>query len=62
MHSLLVHCGVKPWEFGEMTFPWLKAIATGDKVEEPPEALEWKIRQAKANTKEFMAKFGKIGL
>lgn len=58
MYSLLMNYGIKPWEFGEMTFPWLKAIMAQGKVEESPEALEWNVRRARAIAKEFTSRIG----
>lgn len=56
-----MNCGIKPWEFGELTFPWLKMILDKGQVHESDDALEWKVRQARAMTKEFTSKIkGKI--
>lgn len=59
MYSCLVNYGIKPWEFGELTFPWLKMISDKGQTKESDDALEWKVRQARAVTKEFMAKVKK---
>lgn len=58
MYSLLMNCGIKPWEFGEMTFPWLKMVMSQGKVEESPEVLEWNVRRARAVAKEFATRIG----
>lgn len=56
MYTVLIDGGIKPWEFGELTFPWLKMIRDKGKIEETPEAIEWQVRQARAITKEFVSK------
>lgn len=61
MYACLANYGIRPWEFGDLTFPWLKVILDKGKVQEDEDALEWKVRQARAMTKEFTNKLeGKI--
>lgn len=59
MYRCLADHGIKPWEFGELTFPWLRMLLDKGQVQEPDEALEWKVRQAKAMTRDFMDKMKK---
>lgn len=62
MYAALVNHGIKPWEFGDLTFPWLKMINEKGEVRESDESLNWKVRQAKATVKEFMGQIKDINL
>ena len=62
MYSALINCGIKPWEFGDLTFPWLKMINEKGEVRESDESLGWKVRQSKANAREFMDKVKDLNL
>lgn len=60
MYVCLTDYHIKPWEFGELTFPWLRMIMDKGKVQEAEESVNWKVRQARAVTKEFTKKKGTI--
>ena len=62
MYSALVNCGIKPWEFGELTFPWLRMIGEKGEVRESDESLEWKVRRAKAVAKEFVGQIKDLNI
>lgn len=56
MYACLINYGIKPWEFGELTFPWLRMLMDKGQVQESEEALHWKVHQARAVAKEFASK------
>lgn len=54
MYGLLSAHGIRPWEFGEMTFPWLGMILDKGEVQESDESLRRRIKQSRANAAKFL--------
>lgn len=54
MYGLLSAHGIRPWEFGEMTFPWLGMIFDKGEVRESDESLRHRIKQSRSNMAKFL--------